>query len=838
MIYFCCQDGRRDAVATQTALNGIDFLEVLDDPFVPQAQRQRTLFVHFINPLAPASLTASNVRIEGGERIRNIQITGVTVGSGPQATLLTVTIAAPGDFSTYTLRLIDGLPGSSQPPKGFDPVLSAIDFSFKVACPNDFDCRTVRVCPPLPRSAPELDYLAKDYTSFRQLMLDRISVLLPQWKERNPADIGIALVELLAYTGDYLSYRQDAVATEAYLGTARRRVSVRRHARLVDYHMREGTNARAWVHVRVAADTMQAHPNDPSPLPAGTRVVTSINGQKPRIPSNAPGLEQLLDQALTVFEIMGPAPAGLYLAHNEIHFYTWGALECCLPKGGTRASLAGALPNLKKGSVLIFEEMLGPATGDPADADHAHRCAVRLISDAVVTQDPLGGLFASPPNNNPVDITEIEWGAADALPFCLCISSKTDEEHGQILLSSVSVARGNIVLADHGRTISGEQLPPVPQPALVLATLPGDRCDPQQPQSVPPRYRPTLSQAPLTQVTPMPDPEVPASSVLIGDPAAALPAILLTDSNGRHWNVRSDLLASDPLAMDFVVETEDDQTAALRFGDDTNGIRPAASTSFSATYRIGNGAAGNFGTDALAHVVSDNPNIQSVRNPMAARGGTEPESIEEVRQHAPNAFRTQERAVTVDDYARVAERHPEVQRAAASFRWTGSWRTVFIALDRLGGLPVDDVFQATMRQFLDSFRMAGHDIEIDQPHFVSLEIEMVVLVAPEHFRADVGLALLSVFNNRVAPDGTLGVFHPDNFTFGQTVYSSPIYAAALKLEGISSVQITTFRRQGDAASNAAPTGALPMDQLEIARLDNDPNFPEHGVFRLILKGGK
>lgn len=838
MIYFCCQDGRRDAVATQTALNGIDFLEVLDDPFVPQAQRQRTLFVHFINPLAPASLTASNVRIEGGERIKNIQITGVTVGSGPQATLLTVTIAAPGDFSTYTLRLIDGLPGSSQPPKGFDPVLSAIDFSFKVACPNDFDCRTVRVCPPLPRSAPELDYLAKDYTSFRQLMLDRISVLLPQWKERNPADIGIALVELLAYTGDYLSYRQDAVATEAYLGTARRRVSVRRHARLVDYHMREGTNARAWVHVRVAADTMQAHPNDPSPLPAGTRVVTSINGQKPRIPSNAPGLEQLLDQALTVFEIMEPAPAGLYLAHNEIHFYTWGALECCLPKGGTRASLAGALPNLKKGSVLIFEEMLGPATGDPADADHAHRCAVRLISDAVVTQDPLGGLFASPPNNNPVDITEIEWGAADALPFCLCISSNTDEEHGQILLSSVSVARGNIVLADHGRTISGEQLPPVPQPALVLAPLPGDRCDPQQPQSVPPRYRPTLSQAPLTQVTPMPDPEVPASSVLIGDPAAALPAILLTDSNGRHWNVRSDLLASDPLAMDFVVETEDDQTAALRFGDDTNGIRPAASTSFSATYRIGNGAAGNFGTDALAHVVSDNPNIQSVRNPMAARGGTEPESIEEVRQHAPNAFRTQERAVTVDDYARVAERHPEVQRAAASFRWTGSWRTVFIALDRLGGLPVDDVFQATMRQFLDSFRMAGHDIEIDQPHFVSLEIEMVVLVAPEHFRADVELALLSVFNNRVAPDGTLGVFHPDNFTFGQTVYSSPIYAAALKLEGISSVQITTFRRQGDAASNAAPTGALPMDQLEIARLDNDPNFPEHGVFRLILKGGK
>ena len=46
------------------------------------------------------------------------------------------------------------------------------------------------------------------------------------------------LVEALAYTADQLSYQQDAVATEAYLGTARRRVSIRRHARLMDYFAR------------------------------------------------------------------------------------------------------------------------------------------------------------------------------------------------------------------------------------------------------------------------------------------------------------------------------------------------------------------------------------------------------------------------------------------------------------------------------------------------------------------------------------------------------------------------------------------------------------------------
>src|SRR4029077_15545434 len=67
------------------------------------------------------------------------------------------------------------------------------------------------------------------------------------WRERHVPDLGIALVELLAYTGDYLSYYQDAVATEAYLETARQRISVRRHVRLVDYAMHEGCDSRAWL---------------------------------------------------------------------------------------------------------------------------------------------------------------------------------------------------------------------------------------------------------------------------------------------------------------------------------------------------------------------------------------------------------------------------------------------------------------------------------------------------------------------------------------------------------------------------------------------------------------
>ncbi|NIV37303.1 MAG: putative baseplate assembly protein, partial [Anaerolineae bacterium] len=103
---------------------------------------------------------------------------------------LVVRTDAHGDYSRYTLHLVLS-PTSEKPPTDFDPILSQVDFSFKVECPSEFDCEAEEVCPPEPLDEPIIDYLAKDYAGFRKLMLDRLSVVLPDWQERSPADIGI-----------------------------------------------------------------------------------------------------------------------------------------------------------------------------------------------------------------------------------------------------------------------------------------------------------------------------------------------------------------------------------------------------------------------------------------------------------------------------------------------------------------------------------------------------------------------------------------------------------------------------------------------------------------------
>jgi hypothetical protein len=115
---------------------------------------------------------------------------------------------------------------------------------------------------------------------------------------------------------------------------------------------------------------------------------------------------------------------------------------------------------------------------------------------------------------------------------------------------------------------------------------------------------------------------------------------------------------------------------------------------------------------------------------------------------------------------------------------------------------------------------------------------MTVCVKPDYFRSDVKAALLRVFSRNTLPDGTRGVFHPDNFTFGQPVYLSKLVEAAMAVEGISTVTVTKFQRKGTNETTSLNKGVLAFARLEIAQIDNDPNFQERGTFKLEVQGGK
>jgi hypothetical protein len=793
--YVCGDEGRRRAVReTAGDLNGIDFIEVSED--------QQRLSLHFLKTPIPNDINVENVVIEGGERITDLRVVEVAVANDS----LDVGIDVPGDYSHYTLRLVDV--------DEIDVRLAQVRFSFKVNCAADFDYKSTTQCAPDVVREPDIDYLARDYASFRQLMLDRLSLLVPDWRERNPADAGVALVEVVAYVADHLSYYLDAVGTEAYLDTARTRIAVRRHARARDFFMHEGVNARAYVALSVEGNSSADGANLPGPSVfehrPGTQLLSRFGSDQALVSTAL--LPEALNAGAMVFETLHDltlhaALNGISEAGTEIviRFYTWSDDRCCLPAGATAATLRGPLSELEVGDLLLFEEVLGAHTGTRADADPAHRHVVRLTQ-----------LEADVDRIDDTPVVEIQWDQADALPFPLCLSSVDSQG---VAISDVSIARGNVVLADQGDMIS-EELTFSEEAEFGL----------------------TLEGAPLTHAVPLPhDFHLrPAAEFGRVDPHQALPQIQLIDSDGQHWEARRDLLGSGPLDRHFVAEMGEDGRARLRFGRDGQGMRPVRATAFTAFYCVGNGPKGNVGAEAIAHIVGAPTGIRAVRNPLPAWGGESPESLERVRALAPYAFKVQERAVTEEDYACVAERHPEVQHAAATLECTGNWTTVFLTIDRRAGLPVlgDSDFLESMTSHMGRFRMAGHDLEINSPHFVPLDMSIRICVEPDYFRGEIRTELLRRLGSGSLPDGRPAFFHPDRWTFNQSVYLSQIYAAILTVNGVASAVVTRFQRWGRAAAQERNDGVLAIHRLEIARLDNNPNFPESGRLQLDMEGGR
>jgi hypothetical protein len=825
--YVCRTPGRVDALRAAALespprlLNGIEYLEV--------APGQRRLEVHFVHPLSlvPAQpLTAAQVEVRGGVRVRDPAVTAVHAAGE----VLTVDVATAGDFSTYTLRLVASA-GGAAPPPGIDPALAQIEFGFKVGCPSDFDCQVDPACPPQASAAPPIDYLARDYPSFRRLLLDRLAALMPARRERSAADLWVTLAEAVAFRADELAYYQDAVATEAYLGSARQRVSLRRHTRLLDHAFHDGRNARAWVafEVDAAADGQRLAGADPATGLGGTLLVTRAFGDLAAI--SAAQAADAVAAGAEPFELV--EPAWLFRAHNTIGFHTWSDDECCLPRGATRAFLRdddAARLRLRAADVLVLESRAGALTGAPADADRTQRHAVRLTR--VDPEAPLvDGVRGVPPaRRDPVTdvpFVEVEWHAADALPFPLCLSSRI----GGVLVGDMAVAVGNVALADHGRSA------PQPEP---LSPLPG------RPDGLRPRYplEPTAA-APLTQqgrvrrgdVQLPVDAGAPAAAAMRCELADVRPAIEVASvGDERRWQVRRDLLASDGEAAEFVVETENDGRAVLRFGDGVNGRRPPAE-GLQARVRTGSGAVGNVGAEAITHVVTALTGIVRVRNPLPATGGLDPANPEQARRDAPQAFRRQERAVTAADYAEVAGRDPRVQRAVATRRWTGSWSTMFLTIDRRGGGRVDAAFEAELAAFVERYRLAGHDVEIDAPRYVPLDLELHVCTRPGHLAADVERRLLDAFGAGLRRDGRPGFFHPDRFSFGEPVHLSALLSAAMAVPGVAHVTPLRFQRLGRDAAGEIDAGRIDIARLEVARLDNDPNAPEFGRLRLDVHAG-
>ncbi len=851
------------------APNGIKLLRVVQIDKAADTARFE-LYFYNLNYLADlvANYTGNNslaktlfpifggTRIRAGSALGQVQVD--STGNPPNAAVtlpdptkpvLNLIVRPIGDYSTYTL----GLNTTGIPAALIDPMFAEIRFKFRPGCFNNNCAPEWEEAPP-PLEEPGIDYLAKDYGSFRQTMLTAMSRRVPGWEPTSEADLDMVLAELFSVAADELSDYQDRVMNEAYLASARKRVSLARHARLMDYHIHQGSQASTWLALEIEHD---AGPKS-FELKPGLHVWA---GEK-----RTALFEQERDASVDFLsKYEGTQKVHQFL--NSIGLYTWSDTITALKAGSTRADLklysklylgdpnppiaiptqaaAEEIRDLIRNQRirrLLIQEHLNPRTGLLPGRNPGKRQLLTLIPEgAEAIKDPITNEW----------LVRVRWEQTDALRYDYCFAVDCPMNNpgtavGQV--QNVSLFHGNLVPIFHGRT----QTTIFKDEAALL-----DATDPTRPLQF--HYQRTrwgaicrLPEVALAYTQTKPGGDIPPVSTLqvsvgaLADPWDEVPSLIHSDDsseNGDH----------------FVVETDENRRSVLRFGNGKNGRELPDGAEVTCEYQYGLPLEGNVGADAIANfedatVISDPAapaiELRACWNPFDVTNGAEREPTAEIIRRVPEAYRYRQlRAVTLADYVARAEEIDGVSRAAAQYSWTGSWRTVRVTIDPVGTTELSFQLRKTLSDYLNAVRLIGEDLEIRPPAFVPLEIKVVLCAQPDVWPEDIKFVLEQEFSAGWTPDGRKGFFHPDEWTFGQTLHASQIIGRALQVQGVEHAvgqkiisggvekSISVYIKRWNSPSE--PTESLTqLAPNEIILVESDPDHLELGSIAFEVKGGR
>jgi hypothetical protein len=795
---------RFNKVYTSTVVNGIDYVEVV-------AASPAELLVHFINANV-TPLAALQASITGGDSIPTVEVAASvpadwTIDAYGRPLLTLHLPAGPGDFSEYTLSLGPATAGEDTL---LDRYYDRVQFSFKAFCPSDFDCAPPpHVCPPPNVPVPNIDYTAKDFNSFVAALKAFSAQNYPNWQERSEADLGMVVMEALSALTDEFSYYQDRVAAEATLATATQQRSLVSLARLVDYEPAPVQSASATLLCTVTTNG----------VPAGIRVTATG-----------------ADGSLIAYEIgTGLNDTTLYAVSPGWNFpipaFWWDDSQLCLEAGATEIWVLGNDQNFALGMQLLIQtDLSGESLRQIVTVTEIEPGEDKIYPNRVTNAGP------------PTPVTRLGWSAADAL---------TNERN--LTLTNVG---GNLLPATQGlRVTESFAITTAPNPGVPLAIARrGPNATDASPNFV---YQRPLAQSPVAW---LPPPASATASPLTAanalSPEIRLQQTLLTIQPWSFSNSLLDALATetvftiDPVAWTPAATNPDGSVAfyemagddgeSIRFGDGSFGLPPNPGDLFTVTYRVSSGSAGNVAANSIINV---DPTwlglVTSATNPFAATGGADAETQTHIRNIAPYQFQaTQFRDVRSEDYVASAETLSWVYRAGSSFRWTGSWFSAFTVADPEGTDIISDDEHLQLAELLNRRRMAGYESFCPDPVYISLDLLAEICVAPTATGPQVEAAVLAALSNQGSAAGAQSFFFADRFTFGTPLYRSALEAAIQAVPGVSGVLSIRYRERGVTLNWRALPEVFPLAPDRILRIENNPDYPDHGTLKVIPEGGQ
>jgi predicted phage baseplate assembly protein len=245
----------------------------------------------------------------------------------------------------------------------------------------------------------------------------------------------------------------------------------------------------------------------------------------------------------------------------------------------------------------------------------------------------------------------------------------------------------------------------------------------------------------------------------------------------------------------FTVDIDADNYTIVSFGNGINGKIPTTNASITIEYRRSRGSAGNVVVGAITTLESttvlNKPALDGIRvipNTVVASGGVDIESMASLKANIPASFRTQDRAVSLQDYKDIVKRIPGVVRSTAYV--DGSNIVQVLALEEPSDygstltLAITDSKKQEIIDYLDPREIV----------FASSNVGASVSLTRVHFVASVQVQngyIQEAVNDNVK-NAVRALFSFDNMDFGGRVSLGTVYRTILDIQGVDYAVVTRF----------------------------------------------
>jgi len=674
-------------------------------------------------------------------------------------------------------------------------------------------------------AGPDIDYLTRDYRGLRDFMLALRGKNDSPWSEASAADIGVAVLEALAYRLDHIAYAGDRVASEAYVGTARSREAVRRHAALGDHALDRGSTSSGFQHFTVRQGALD--------LPARTTVGTRLG------PADADDSRDTfqttqqvsVDQRRNSFRLRKSLPAGAHLvwlsgARGE-------ALD--LWSLGLRPGMYLALTSRDHGEVAEVSRVQSSAVvlAEPCQntyiAGGADRAAVVLANIAPVRRGQLTDWRLLANGGRSVDEGPMAEYFRRRIAVLADLAALVEHhrnhwsEHADLAHAWRAASRLIDLAVCRLRTTSAAAIPSELAARLVelldeaeahLRSI-GEALSLKLPAALQRSRRVPMPD----QLAQLPEEE----AVLWMDDAQSLEVITINRGQVSAWVEVEDFLRSGPNDRHYVVEIEGPRRVAIRFGDGEEGSMPPPGVPILGRWVTGDPSLADVGHGALTRVLSDEvahlDSAQPGLNPTATSGWRAPELLEKVSGRIRRELSLPATAITSSDLVSLLERDPRVAEAVVAEVLPSLVRAAVRLRPRERAVEV----LPQIRGMLEGRRLVGTriDVVIARPFFVSISAELKV-----HPEADPSATL-----DRCAANLMAFVNESRDRQLGAPLSRAEVHRIIEGTIGVTWAGLSSFTRAD--RSSLRPAEVIQPAGDQVIRCHNLPDNPAAGAIELL-----